>query len=138
MNLGAHFLVSTILAALFYPVLGLSSLWVFAGGFLIDVDHPIYYYFKFKSLNLKKAYSFFRNADKKGYRKIIRIFHNIETVVILGIMSMFSRIILITLIGLFTHLIMDMIDEKRTYVEISGYSILLRFIEKNKTKSLIK
>ena len=64
MLLITHFVTSAVLAGFLYPFYGLNVLFVFIGGFFIDIDHYIYTLFKFKSLNIINSYKFYRKIMK--------------------------------------------------------------------------
>ncbi|HLC89146.1 MAG TPA: hypothetical protein VJG49_03855 [Candidatus Nanoarchaeia archaeon] len=117
MNLSIHFIVSAILAIVLYPVFGPLALIAMVGGFLIDVDHLFSYAAKFRSLNIKKAYSYHRNcsclkAGKDGERKgpMIHIFHTLEFLVLCIALSFYSPLMLIFTLSLLIHLLLDLIN----------------------------
>ncbi|MFH0936568.1 MAG: hypothetical protein V1815_02725 [Candidatus Woesearchaeota archaeon] len=106
-----HVISSALLSVILYPFLALNVLWVFFAGFLIDVDHYIYYVLKFKSFNLKKAYKYFEEYEKKRHFKdVLCIFHTIEFFILLLILSFYNKIIFLIFIGIIFHEILDLID----------------------------
>lgn len=121
-----HFLVSFILFLILYPYFGLISLLVFIGGWLIDIDHVLYYVFKFKNFSYEKAYNYFRYR-KQGSKIIINIFHTIEVWALMFILSFYNIYILIISLGLFTHIFMDLLQQlfqKKTslrYFTLTGW-----------------
>jgi len=136
MILTIHLLVSFILAIILYRSYSYLVLFIFLGGFLIDIDHPLYYLIRFKSFNLKKAYSYFmeigKRNDLRSYESVIRIFHNIETFFVLLIFSFFSKEVLMILIGFILHISLDMISEYRYFSCLRNYSLLRSLIKKQK------
>lgn len=110
-----HFIISTILAIILFPFFGFYSLFVFIGGFLIDLDHILFYWIKFKSFNLKRTHDYCRNItlkkDIKEYKQVLIIFHSIEFIILISIFSFYHKTFLILLIGVIIHIIMDMIYE---------------------------
>ena len=93
----------------------------FLTAFFIDVDHYIYFIFKKKSFNLKKAYKYFLCLNKEMKTKKIRLLvflHTIEFFILLVIFTfIYYSIFLPLLLGFLIHYILDLIA---------------RFIEKNK------
>jgi hypothetical protein len=118
MNISIHFITSLILSISLYRFIGLNSLWILVGGFLIDFDHYIYTIFKLKSFSLKKSYNYHLNRHKrKDYQKdLLHIFHTIEFFVFMILMVLVFSILkiqqlknmfLFTLLGISLHLILD-------------------------------
>ena len=74
-----HFVTSLVLGMILYPFVGLYSLWVFVGGFLIDFDHYVYSIFRFRSWSLQLAYDFHNDRHLTEYeRDILHLFHTLE------------------------------------------------------------
>ena len=113
MLLLTHFIASAILAAILFPFFGFYSLAVFIGGFLIDFDHVLFYLAKFKSLNLKKAHHYYRNIavkkDMEEYKKVILVFHSIEFIALMLVLSFYYKPFLALFMGAMLHMIMDML-----------------------------
>ena len=110
-----------------YPFFGLSILWVFFAGFLIDVDHYIYYVLKFKDLNLKKSYKYFADyIKKKHFKDVLFIFHTIEFFVLLIILSFYSKLMFLFLISTILHQILDLFDFYRyNFWDARAFSLIL-------------
>jgi len=102
-----HFVISLILFFVLYPFFGPLSLLVFIGGWLIDLDHMLYYAIRFRSLNYFKANRYFR--EKKYREKTINIFHTIEFYIIILFLSLYNKHVLIITIGLAAHVITDLV-----------------------------
>ena len=119
MKISVHFITSAILTAILWPFIGLYSLWIMVGGFLIDFDHYLYAGFKWKMWDLKESYKFQVNWSKNPRKKngeILHIFHTIEFWIFMITMSFISyrydQIFLfymfaITFSGMILHLILD-------------------------------
>jgi hypothetical protein len=126
MILAWHFIASTILSVILYPFFGISSVLVYIGGWLIDLDHMIYYAIKFRSLNYFKANKYFRELRPSG-KKIINIFHTAEVWSLMIILSFFNTYALIITLGLALHIIMDFVYQihakkiKVRYHTITGW-----------------
>lgn len=108
-----HLVVSLILAAILFPFFGLYSLFALVGGYLVDVDHLIFYWIKFKSLNIKQVYRYFRDIvqrkDVEEHNTVIAVFHSLELMGLLIVLSFYHIVFFVILIGLIVHVILDMI-----------------------------
>ena len=103
-----HFLASLILTAILYPHVGVISLLVFATGWLIDLDHALYYVLRFRNFEYKKMYAYFKDR-KFGKRKILNMFHTLEFYLITLILAFVNKYFLVLALGLFLHVTMDTI-----------------------------
>ena len=109
MDLKYHFLASALLAAALYPLFGINSLWAFAGGFFIDIDHYLYATVRQKQFNPIKVYRFCK-GNKKDFKYMLHIFHTVEVWITLFILSLFSKVFLLISAGLIVHMSMDFIQ----------------------------
>jgi len=133
-----HFLLSLILALIFYPIFNWKVLFIFVGGVLIDIDHYLWYLYKYKKFNVFHAYKFYIDKinEKREHENIgiLLILHTIEFLLLIGILSFYSETILLIAIGLVFHYILDL-----TYIHsvlgrlIANPSIIL-WIIKNKNQ----
>jgi len=118
-----HILFGAIFSILAYIVFNLTLLQaslIFFSSFLIDVDHYLWFVFKRKNLNLASSYKRFVRKRKeyialsleqrKQYKKAFMIFHGIEFITLLIILSFFYNIFFFILIGVLFHLIIDWIE----------------------------
>ena len=108
----SHLTVSTLLAALFYPLIGWNALWVFMTGFLVDLDHFIYYYAIKRDLSIKGFFEFFGPENQEFHQGCMCIFHSFEILVIFIVASFFSMVIFAATASLAIHYLMDYIYEK--------------------------
>lgn len=142
MKLWKHFILSLILALALYPVFGLGSLFVFIGGSLIDIDHILLYFLKSGKISMKGTYDYCRSIAKTGnkreLKKTFRIFHNVEFLVILLILSTVNKIFFIISLGMISHLVMDIIYETRYFGVIHGYSLILAALKQIKGNARVK
>jgi len=115
MKIWVHTVVSSIIALLLYPVFNWKVLLVLVGGVLIDADHYLYTIIKFKNLSIADSYNFHRdNTIQKKFKKIkdiLLIFHTIEFLIIMTILSFYSDIFLIITLGIILHYLLDFIDQ---------------------------
>lgn len=113
MRTWVHLLVSLLLAAILYPTLGWKVLFILAGGVLIDIDHYLWYVHKHKKFGLIGCYNNFtieaEKSDWKNVNGILLIFHTIEFLLIMTVMSFYNQIALILALGLFLHYMLDII-----------------------------
>ena len=123
-------LIFSLLVYFTFPqidTLGFFTIWL--ASFLIDVDHYIFYVFTKKDLSLIKSHSWFMKEsaksfslskeDRKNFSKQIPcIFHGIETIAILFLLSFVNRFFLYVLIGFIFHEILDFI-----HIVYYGYSL---------------
>ena len=96
-------------------LIGFFIIWV--SSIFIDVDHYIYYVWKKRDLNLKRAFDYFAEASKKAM-KLPRserwkkranpcIFHGIEAIILLIFLSFFHVFFLYILLGFIFHEFLD-------------------------------
>ncbi|MBU0628509.1 MAG: hypothetical protein KKC75_04920 [Nanoarchaeota archaeon] len=114
-----HLIVSLILAAILFPFVGINSLIIIVGGVLIDLDHVIYYWIRFKDINLKNAYNYCKNIAQteefKKKKKVFMLFHSVEFIAIIIILSFYYTFLWMLVVGIIVHLIMDIIYELSTF-----------------------
>lgn len=106
-----HFIVSVILGILLFPIFKWNVLLILVGGVLIDIDHYLLYYMKFKKFDLIRGYKYFKKDCWKELINSLSIFHTVEVLILMIILSLYYRIIILILIGMVSHLIMDAIYE---------------------------
>ncbi len=124
MRVSIHVLVSVIICALLFPFYGWNVLFVIVGGVLIDIDHYLRYISLFKDVNLINAFkhhnskiinaykhhnSASKNTEYKG--RDLCIFHTIEFLLLLAILSYFSIAFLLITIGVLIHYLLDIISQ---------------------------
>ena len=132
-----HVLASFLLAGILSPFIGLqNSLLVFFSGFLFDVDHYLYYIFKFRRYSILDCY---RESIKirKGLlprpkEPFIHVFHTIEFYLLLGILAIFLPFLRFVLIGLVLHIILDIIDGIKKKTLLFRVFSLFHFFMKKK------
>ncbi len=111
MKTPAHVLASAIIAALFYPAFRWKVAFILAGGVAIDIDHYFQYALKYRKFGFKDCYNHFTSdAEKNNYKEvtgILLIFHTVEFIAVMAILSFYSRFALIFSIGLLGHYILD-------------------------------
>lgn len=108
----AHFIASTLLFGMLFPVYGFWALLVYFSGFLIDADHYIYWIFKFKNFNLVENYIYHTKKNRVPLKNMLHIFHVIEFWVLAGLIAVlfygrYEFAVFPLLMGSVVHLAMD-------------------------------
>ena len=113
MKTSVHLIVSAILAAVLYPVFQWKVLLIFVGGVLIDADHYLWYIYKYKKFNLVDSYKFYlKNMEINDFTNvygILLVFHTIEFLFIMVLLSFYNKLALLFTLGLLTHYVLDII-----------------------------
>ena len=107
MNVVLHLFIGLILSLALFPFFRFYSLIVLIPSVLLDLDHFINYLFNYKNINIKKTIKHHENLCGKH---ALNIFHTIDFIIILAILSFFSKIIFLIFIGTAVHLIFDYLD----------------------------
>ncbi len=118
-----HILIGGLVSVLivyFFNVSIFGGLLIFLSSFLIDFDHYVYYVFKEKDLNpFNSVKWFFRKRDKwfklsvlerKGYKRGIFIFHGIEFLLLLFLVSWFYPVFYYVIFGILIHIFLDYVE----------------------------
>ncbi len=146
-----HILIALIFSLILLFIFDISSfniLIFILASFLIDVDHYFNYIWRKKDLSLKKAYNFFLRKKQKwkklSYKKKnklkidILIFHGIEFLFVLAVLSFFYPIFFFVFLGVLIHLSMDyyeIIFEKHPlYIKLSQIYLLISNRNKKELK----
>ncbi|MBU3940387.1 MAG: hypothetical protein KKH88_00465 [Nanoarchaeota archaeon] len=107
MLLKYHFVFTLIFCIILFPFIQWWAIIVFFSGFLIDIDHYIYYILKKRDFSLKKAYE----CEKKHFGKDrLHIFHTIEFYILIFSLAIFHPFFFFILIGISFHQIIDIVD----------------------------
>ncbi len=106
-----HILFGAIFSALFYLIFKISifnSILIFLSSVFIDIDHYAWYVNKKKDFSLKNAYIFLKLFKKP--KPIMMLFHTIEFLLIVFLLSFFWKGFLFILIGMLFHSLLDIIE----------------------------
>lgn len=140
MKTWAHILFSLILAAAFYPLFGWKISLIFIGGVFIDIDHYFWYAYYYKDLNLFKAYKHFLiPMEKRDFTVnlgILLIFHTIEFLALVLVLSFYSEYALAFGIGLLFHYILDLIFLLFVAKKFIANHSILYWLYKNKIQKV--
>jgi len=144
-----HFIIGILFCVILFFIipqisfLGLSL--IFASSILIDSDHYFWFIFNFKNFNLKKAYLYAKNNKSKKNRKKLMIFHTIEFLILILILSHFLKFLIYVFIGSVFHILIDTIDlvfkirknkKSKRYISLIYYFIILRKLKKFNIKKI--
>lgn len=112
-----------------------------ASWFIIDLDHVLFYSVKYRNINPFKFWKVslgkktFRQ-DKK-YKKPVWIFHSLEFLLILALLSFFNKIVFFVFLGFLFHLVFDwanlIYQKKQIHYKVS---LIYTLINNRKLKSL--
>lgn len=113
MEIWKHALFSAILAAALYPSFQWKAVFALIGGVLIDIDHYFWYIYRYKKFNLIGCYRFYvdtnESMDFKQHFGLLHVFHTIEFLLAMAILSFYSGHALLFAIGLIGHYALDLI-----------------------------
>lgn len=143
--LGAIFSLFLLIVYPKIEILGLGI--IFLSSVLIDIDHYLYYIYRKKDWNLRKAYNWFIEMEKKFLRlkreernKTALPFcflHGFDLIFILFIGGLFiNKYLFFVGIGFSFHLLMDMFDETKYKDRIDKASIIYDFLKYKKLFNL--
>ena len=111
----------SLILFLIFPNIGILGFFlIILSTFFIDTDHYLFYVYRKKDLNLRRAYNFFVERskkrrlmsieEKKNIKYEILIFHGIEFGLILSLLTMFFGFFAYILIGVMFHIFLDWIE----------------------------
>ncbi|MBD3247642.1 hypothetical protein GF378_03415 [Candidatus Pacearchaeota archaeon] len=146
----AHIILGFFFAAAalyFFPQIGfLGAGLIWAGSFLIDADHYLWYVIEERDLSLKKAYKWhlmkrekMRKLSKKERRKHkneILIFHGFESVLAAYLLSFLWQPFIYLAIGFIIHLSLDYYEEIAYQHRLDKLSVIWDTIKYHKLKKL--
>jgi len=132
----AHIILGLIFSVLlfFLHITILEASLIFLSSVLIDVDHYLFIIKRKKIWNLKKAFYWHKNLPK-DHKPMMHIFHSIEFLILILILSFFIKIFLFILIGLLFHSVFDIFDllyNKR--YNVREFSMIRYLLSKDKLK----
>ncbi len=118
-----HILYGFIFSCIFYFFFEFSFLAcsiIFLSSFLFDVDHYLNYVFKNRDFSIKKAYLWniqrgrrwrmLPYKEKQKHKITFFMFHGIEFMLLLIILSYFNVLFFLMFLGVFLHMVLDYID----------------------------
>ena len=147
-----HIILGAIFSIIIYfifPISIFQATIIFLASFLIDIDHYLVYVYKKKDINplnsvkyffkIRSKYLKLSKKQREQYKKPHFIFHGIETILLLYLLSLVNGIFLFILIGVIFHLILDYLEI--IYYDFDFYDkasqIYLYYKNKGKRKSFL-
>ncbi len=139
-------LIFVLILFFIFPQIGWIEFFIIiASTILIDFDHYVYYVYKKKNLNLKKAYYwFFENCkkycslsreQKNKYYTGFCFLHGVEILVILFFLGkFFSVYFYYILIGFSFHLFLDIVYQIYSKERVDKFSLIYDFFKFKKLK----
>lgn len=132
-----HALISGLLSLMLYPIYGDNVIYLFIGGFFMDLDHIFMVPFRLDYLDVIKQYRQIMHYIKKksfdSVRDTLFMFHTIEFMVILLFMSFYSEIFLLILAGVVLHHFLDIVYEffvLGELIKVNNMSVILWVIKR--------
>ena len=145
-----HFFLGLIFSLIlvnFFNFPLIAGIIILLSSVLIDVDHYLYYVYKKKDWNLKKAYEWFLGGRKK-FTELSRkqrnefchgfaFLHGVEMLILLFVLGRFlSAYFYFILIGFSFHLFLDIIHQKTVHDRFDKYSIIYDYFKFGKLGAL--
>lgn len=110
-----NLIISLILFLFIEPV---YSMIIFLSSVLIDADHYLYYVIEKKKFSLKKAYNWhlirlkkyrqLSDKEKDRHKNFLFVFHGIEPLVIVYLLSLYFPVLFYVFLGFAMHLTEDL------------------------------
>lgn len=126
----------SVILFLFFKVSLFYCIIVFLASVLIDFDHYLLYAKRKKDGDLKKCYEWNLMLPSK-HKKIVHIFHTMEFLIFILLLSLFHQIFLFVFIGLLFHSILDIIELIiNSALYIREFSLIRYLLTKDKSKYL--
>jgi len=133
-------LVFSLALLLLFPQIGIiGAALIFASSVLIDVDHYIWYIFRKKDYSLKHAYDWHVRMEKKYFslpkkkRNRVRgsfcFLHGVEIIILLFLLSIWSKIFFYIAIGFSFHILLDIISGISYHERIDRFSGIHDFLK---------
>lgn len=120
----SHALFGFLFAYIVYWLTSITifqAIMIFLASVLIDFDHYLYYIIIKKRISLKSAYNWFKirrdkllqlsYKERRKHKQVILIFHGIEPLIILFLLSQFFPLLDYIAVGFIFHIILDLIVE---------------------------
>ena len=132
------FLFSVFLFFLF-PEVGITNLsLLFLSSVLIDVDHYLFYIYERRGFNLIRAYDYFIIHKKKWekFGKCVNynfppsffIFHGLEVLLLLFVLSFFFKPLYFVFVGFSFHLLLDLFEQAVYLSKFQKISVVNDFL----------
>jgi len=138
MKTSVHVVASVILAAVLYHFFKWKVLLILVGGVLIDVDHYFWYVYKYRKFNFFDSYQFYiKNIEINDFTNvagILLVFHTLEFLLIVVLLSFYYEPVFIFTIGLISHYLLDFIFLSFIAKRFIANHSIIHWVYKNKLK----
>jgi len=108
-----HAILGAVFSVLIYFIFHVSlfnvSL-IFLASVLIDFDHYVFYIQKKNDFSLKNSYNFLKKESQKKHKPMLHIFHTLEFMILIIILSFIWQGFLFVFIGMIFHSAFDIGD----------------------------
>ncbi len=136
MKVSTHFFYSLILAAILYLIFNWKAVFILIGGVLIDIDHYLWYIFKYNKFNFFDCYNYYlERMDKEKIMEnigVLLVFHTVEFLLLIIFFSFYNNLALIFTIGVISHYLLDLIFLYTIPKRIIANHSIIWWILKNK------
>ena len=122
-----HAILGAIFSILVYFIFHISLLntfLIFFASVFIDFDQYIFYVQKKNDFSLKNAYNFLKKETQKKHKTMLHIFHTLEFMILIFILSFFWQGFLFIFIGMMFHSALDIGD----FIYHKKYSVREHFL----------
>ena len=117
----------------------LGLILIFLSSILIDFDHYLWFIVNFRNFSLKKAYLYLKNNKSKKNKRKLMVFHTIEFLILILILSSFFKLFIYVFIGTLFHILIDTIDLifkiRKNKKSKRYFSLIYYFINLSKAKN---
>lgn len=120
-----HLLLAIPLCFILFPFYGWKVWIVLVSSVLIDIDHPPVYFLIFKRFNIKRVYRFFIDNAEGICDKLCAVFHTVEFLMLILILSFYFNPLFLVFIGLAYHVLIDFIGTFIKYKKIKVFSFFI-------------
>ncbi|MBW2980423.1 hypothetical protein KY360_03340 [Candidatus Woesearchaeota archaeon] len=111
MSIKNHLIFTIIISIIIAPIVRFNALYFIIGSVLIDVDHYLYYIMRYRKFNLGKIYTYWAKHPNKFAKESICVFHTLEFISVVIVLSFFSFKAFILASGILFHLVLDFYNE---------------------------
>lgn len=118
MRVQEHIIYTLLFALVLYPFIGLNAIFFFLGGWVIDIDHLLFYWweqgFSLDILKINKEYL----GRKKMVTRSCLVCHTVEFLLVVALIALiFDYYYILT--GILFHWVIDFIQEPERVEELS-------------------
>ena len=105
-----HFIISLIAASIIYFYSAHSAVFIYPfvlmTGFLIDIDHNLWFIYRYKNWNIKQCWKYYKKKRTSMYDQLL-IFHTIEFALLISVLAVFYSWAALMFFSLMLHYTLD-------------------------------